>query len=131
MNTPETTKPATSDAGRNSVSDALVAKLWNFCNLLRDDGLSYGDYVQQLTNLLFLKMADERTQPPYNKPSVVPEELSWQTLMARDGEELERHYRHVLDELGKKSGTLGVIFRKSQNQDREPRAPEAADRRPD
>jgi len=105
---PETTS-------NKSAADALVAKLWNFCNLLRDDGLSYGDYVQQLTNLLFLKMAHERTLPPYNKPSVVPEELAWPSLLARDGEELERHYRHVLDELGKKSGTLGVIFRKSQN----------------
>ncbi|MDQ3090576.1 MAG: type I restriction-modification system subunit M N-terminal domain-containing protein, partial [Actinomycetota bacterium] len=38
----------------------LVQKLWNFCNLLRDDGLSYGDYVEQLTYLLFLKMAHER-----------------------------------------------------------------------
>ena len=44
----------------NSGSGALVAKLWNFCNILKDDGVSYGDYVQQLTNLLFLKMAHER-----------------------------------------------------------------------
>src|SRR5579872_1517721 len=51
----------------------IVQKLWNYCNTLRDDGLSYGDYVQQLTNLLFLKMAHERTQPPYDRPSAVPE----------------------------------------------------------
>jgi type I restriction enzyme M protein len=52
----------------------LVQKLWNYCNILRDDGLSYGDYVEQLTCLLFLKMADEQAKPPFNKPSpiVVP-----------------------------------------------------------
>jgi len=44
-------------------SSAVVQKLWNYCNVLRDDGLSYGDYVEQLTYLLFLKMAHERTQP--------------------------------------------------------------------
>ncbi len=51
---------------------ALVQKLWNYCNILRDDGLSYGDYVEQLTFLLFLKMADEQTKPPFNKPSAAP-----------------------------------------------------------
>ncbi len=44
---------------------AIVSKLWNYCNVLRDDGMSYGDYVEQLTYLLFLKMADERTKVLY------------------------------------------------------------------
>ena len=48
-------------------SSAIVQKLWNYCNVLRDDGMSYGDYVEQLTYLLFLKMADERTKAPYNE----------------------------------------------------------------
>ena len=52
--------------------NALVQKLWNYCNILRDDGLSYGDYVEQLTFLLFLKMADEQSLPPFNKPSPIP-----------------------------------------------------------
>ncbi|GAB63477.1 truncated methyltransferase [Candidatus Jettenia caeni] len=52
----------------------IVQKLWNYCNVLRDDGMSYGDYVEQLTYLLFLKMADERSKPPYNLPSQVPKE---------------------------------------------------------
>ena len=47
---------------------ALVQKLWNYCNILRDDGLSYGDYVEQLTYLLFLKMADEQSRPPLSRP---------------------------------------------------------------
>jgi type I restriction enzyme M protein len=52
-----------------STPSALVSKLWNYCNILRDDGLSYGDYVEQLTFLLFLKMADEQSKPLFNKPS--------------------------------------------------------------
>jgi len=47
--------------------NALVQKLWNYCNILRDDGLSYGDYVEQLTFLLFLKMADEQAKEAYVK----------------------------------------------------------------
>ncbi len=85
----------------------LVQKLWNYCNVLRDDGLSYGDYVEQLTFLLFLKMADEQTRPPFNKPSAVPKEFGWPSLLARDGDELETHYRHVLESLGKQKGMLG------------------------
>ena len=77
-------------------SNGLVQRLWNYCNVLRDDGLSYGDYVEQLTYLLFLKMADERTKPPFSAPGVIPEGLDWPSLMARDGDELEVHYRRVL-----------------------------------
>jgi type I restriction enzyme M protein len=98
----------------------LVQKLWNYCNILRDDGLSYGDYVEQLTFLLFLKMADEQSRPPFNKPSAVPKEFAWPSLLARDGDELETHYRHVLESLGKRSGMLGVIFRKAQNKIQDP-----------
>jgi len=54
----------------------IVQKLWNYCNVLRDDGMSYGDYVEQLTYLLFLKMSDERTKAPYNQKSPVPEKSS-------------------------------------------------------
>src|ERR1022692_4846971 len=71
----------------------LVQKLWNYCNILRDDGLSYGDYVEQLTFLLFLKMADEQSRPPFNKPSPIPKGKDWPSLLAKDGDELEIHYR--------------------------------------
>jgi type I restriction enzyme M protein len=98
----------------------LVQKLWNFCNLLRDDGLSYGDYVEQLTYLLFLKMAHERTQPPFNQPSRIPEAFDWRSLLDRDGPELETHYTVVLNALGRESGTLGLIFRKAQNRIQDP-----------
>ncbi len=76
---------------------------------------TYGDYVEQLTFLLFLKMADERTKPPYNQPSSIPAELDWPSLTARDGAELELHYRHILESLGTEPGMLGLIFRKAQN----------------
>ena len=91
-------------------SQQIVQKLWNYCNVLRDDGLSYGDYVEQLTLLLFLKMAHERTQPPLRQASVVPQGFDWPSLMSKDGDALETHYRHVLEELGKKDGMLGIIF---------------------
>ena len=102
------------------MSTALVQKLWNYCNILRDDGLSYGDYVEQLTFLLFLKMADEQSRPPFNKPSAVPKDYAWPSLLARDGDELETHYRHVLESLGKQKGMLGVISRKAQNKIQDP-----------
>ncbi|MBA2277001.1 MAG: SAM-dependent DNA methyltransferase, partial [Chloroflexia bacterium] len=98
----------------------IVQKLWNYCNLLRDDGLSYGDYVEQLTYLLFLKMAHERTLAPWNRRSAIPDGLDWSNLLARDGTDLELHYRHTLEELGRQSGMLGIIFRKSQNKISDP-----------
>ena len=101
-------------------NSAIVQKLWNYCNILRDDGLSYGDYVEQLTFLLFLKMADEQAKPPFNKPSPIPTGKDWSALLAKDGDELEVHYRHTLEELGKRSGMLGVIFRKAQNKIQDP-----------
>jgi len=101
-------------------SASLVQKVWNYCNVLRDDGVSYGDYVEQLTYLLFLKMADEQTKPPFNRPSTIPQDLDWQSLLEKDGAALEIHYRHILDTLGKEKGMLGVIFRKSQNRIQDP-----------
>ncbi|MBU4216248.1 MAG: type I restriction-modification system subunit M [Actinobacteria bacterium] len=101
-------------------SASIVGKLWNFCTVLRDDGVSYGDYVEQLTYLLFLKMADEQTKPPFNKPSVIPDDLDWASLSPKDGDELEVQYRHTLDSLGKEKGMLGVIFRKAQNKIQDP-----------
>ena len=101
-------------------SQQIVQKLWNYCNVLRDDGLSYGDYVEQLTYLLFLKMAHEQTQPPWRRPSAIPAGYDWPSLMAKDGDALEAHYRHILEELGKKKGMLGIIFRKAQNKIQDP-----------
>jgi type I restriction enzyme M protein len=101
-------------------SKGLVQKLWSYCNVLRDDGLSYGDYIEQLTYLLFLKMADEQTRPPFSRPVLIRADLDWQSLLRRDGDDLEVHYRHVLAELGRQSGMVGVVFRKSQNRIQDP-----------
>jgi type I restriction enzyme M protein len=101
-------------------SSGIVQRLWNYCNVLRDDGVSYGDYVEQLTYLLFLKMADEQMKPPFNKPSIIPKGLDWQSLLEKDGDALESHYRRILETLGKEKGMLGVIFRKAQNKIQDP-----------
>jgi type I restriction enzyme M protein len=101
-------------------SAQVVQRLWNYCNLLRDDGLSYGDYLEQLTFLLFLKMAHEQTQPPWNRPPFIPEGHDWRSLLALSGDALEAHYRHTLEELGRKSGMLGIVFRKAQNKIQDP-----------
>jgi len=104
----------------SSDAQQIVQKLWNYCNVLRDDGLSYGDYVEQLTCLLFLKMAHEQTQPPWAKPSPIPKDCDWPSLLKRDGDDLETHFRHVLEKLGKQTGMLGIIFRKAQNKVQDP-----------
>lgn len=98
----------------------IVQRLWNYCNVLRDDGVSYGDYVEQLTYFLFLKMAHEQTLPPYCKPSAIPPGLDWPSLTEKDGNDLETHYRKILETLGKGPGMLGVIFRKSQSKIQSP-----------
>jgi type I restriction enzyme M protein len=101
-------------------SENIVQKLWNYCSVLRDDGMSYGDYVEQLTYLLFLKMADERTKPPYNEESKILSGYDWPSLVAKDGDELFDHYRHTLEELSNEKGLLGLIFNKSQNKFQDP-----------
>src|SRR5271169_5267281 len=103
-----------------SDSAIIVQKLWNYCNVLRDDGLSYQDYIEQLTFLLFLKMADEQTRAPFSRPAIAPRGLDWASLVRLDGDDLEVQYRHTLAELGRQPGTLGVIFRKAQNKIQDP-----------
>jgi type I restriction enzyme M protein len=101
-------------------SSAIISKIWSFCNTLRDDGVSYGDYLEQLTYLLFLKMADEYSKPPYNRKLPVPAEYNWESLTQLRGAELEGHYTELLRELGKQKGILGQIFTKSQNKIQDP-----------
>ncbi len=104
----------------NNTVQNIVTKAWNFAHVLRDDGLSYMAYTEQITFLLFLKMADEQTKPPYNRPPLVPPELGWPSLLEKDGAELESHYRHILEELGKKPGMLGEIFKKARQEIQNP-----------
>ncbi len=103
-----------------SESTRIVQKLWSYCNVLRDDGLSYADYLEQLTFLLFLKMAHEQTLPPWKKPSPVPAGYDWPSLVGKDGDALETHYRKLLVHLGTQHGLLGLVFRKAQNKIQDP-----------
>ena len=99
---------------------SIVSKVWSFCNTLRDDGVGYGDYLEQLTYLIFLKMADEYSQPPYNRTVGIPAEYNWPSLKAKRGAELEVHYVTMLRELANKTGMLGQIFTKAQNKIQDP-----------
>ena len=101
-----------------SDSKAMVQKLWDFCDVLRDDGLSYGDYLEQLTYLLFLKMADEQEELLGER--VVPAGYDWQALLNRSGELLEAQYNKTLAELGSYDDMLGVVFRKARNRIQNP-----------
>lgn len=92
----------------------LVRRLWHYCGILRDDGLSYPDYVEQLTYLLFLKMAEEREVAP------IPRQCRWASFLGKDAKELHRHYGEVLQTLGKRKGTLGLIFRNAKNKIKDP-----------
>ena len=93
-----------------SASD-ISNKVWGYAKVLLDDGVSYNDYVEQLTYLIFLKMADERA----DEKGAVPTQWSWPKLVKLDGDDLEIQYRHTLENLGKLGGMLGTIFRKAQN----------------
>jgi len=104
----------------NNPNTGIVGKVWSFCNTLRDDGVGYGDYLEQLTYLLFLKMADEYSKPPHNKKLPIPKEYSWDTLTEPKGAALETHYTILLRALGNEKGILGQIFTKSQNKIQDP-----------
>ena len=105
----------------SDAANRIVQKLWSYCNVLRDDGLSYQDYLEQLTFLLFLKMADERAKLT-GEDQPIPEGYRWADLSAphMEGVELEQHYRDLLRELGTSGGMLGLIFEKAQNKIQDP-----------
>ncbi|WP_045876484.1 class I SAM-dependent DNA methyltransferase [Pseudofrankia sp. DC12] len=109
-----TVAPAQAHAHTNT----LVAKLWNYCNVLRDDGLSTIEYVEQLSYLLFLKMADEIAGDPFfeeDAREIVPAVYNWQSLVRLTADALETHYKRTLEALGKGSGTtLSTIFAGAQ-----------------
>lgn len=101
-------------------TSTLVQKIWNFCHTLRDDGVGYGDYLEQLTYLLFLKLAHEYAQEPYNRDIRIPREYDWAGLRSKTGEPLEAHYLATLHRLGQEPGMLGAIFFKAQNKIQDP-----------
>jgi type I restriction enzyme M protein len=92
-------------------SSQIGKRAWSYAGVLQDAGLSCFEYVEQLTLLLFLKMADQLTERPYNRAPIVPPEYGWKALLLLDGAALEEQYRLSLEKLGVKSGMLGVIFK--------------------
>jgi type I restriction enzyme M protein len=84
----------------------IVNKLWGFCHTLRHDGVDYGDYIEQLTYLLFLKMADE-------KEVEIPDKYNWASLKTKSGNDLTDHYAEILRNLREQKGLLGDIFTQS------------------
>jgi type I restriction enzyme M protein len=101
-------------------TDSIISKVWSFCTTLRDDGVGYGDYLEQLTYLIFLKMSDEYGRAPYNRDVGVPKKYAWPSLKRLKGAELEVHYVETLRELGTGKGMLGQIFTKAQNKISDP-----------
>ena len=93
----------------------IVSKVWSLCNPLRDDGVSYGDYLEQLTYLIFLKMSDEYAKPPYKKQIGIPAGYTWSDMNTLKGAELEEQYKKTLEELAKQGGLLGQIFSQASN----------------
>lgn len=92
---------------------AIVSKVWNYAHVLKNAGVGYGDYVEQITYLLFLKLAEEMSDLGFANP--IPAEFAWSELSSRTGDDLEVHYRHTLEHLGKEPGLVGIIYRKAQN----------------
>lgn len=101
-------------------TSTIISRVWSFCTTLRDDGVGYGDYLEQLTYLIFLKMADEYARPPYSREVGIPRGYDWETLTGKKGAELEVLYAELLRELGKEKGMLGQIFTKAQNKIQDP-----------
>ena len=91
----------------------VVGKLWGFCHTLRHDGVDYGDYIEQITYLLFVKMADERGVD-------LPEGCDWPTLAGKSGTDLTNHYVDVLRTLGSSRGLLADIFSGAQSRFEKP-----------
>ena len=96
-------------------SKRIVDKAWNYADVLWHDGVSYLSYTEEITFLLFLKMADELTRPPYNREPVVPAEYGWPTLLAKDGEDLKPHYDRALAQLARQPGMLGDVFKRAKS----------------
>ena len=96
-------------------TSTIISKVWGMCNPLRDDGISYGDYLEQLTYLIFLKMSDEYSKPPYKKDSGIPAGFGWTDMNTLTGAELENQYKATLEALGEQGGILGQIFKGAIN----------------
>lgn len=93
----------------------ISQKIWSMAGVLMDDGVSNGDYLEQLTYLIFLKMADEYTKPPYNRNLGIPTEYAWDKLSSKSGAELAEQYKLTLESLAQLPGALQEIYTDAQN----------------
>ncbi|MBV8314810.1 MAG: hypothetical protein JOZ53_07730 [Planctomycetaceae bacterium] len=98
----------------STATQQVVSTAWNFAHVLRDDGVSYMADVEQITFLLFLKMADEQAMPPYNRKAIVPAGYDRPSLLDETGDDLVDHYRHILDHLSNQPGMLHSIFQRAR-----------------
>jgi len=96
-------------------TSTIISKVWGMCNPLRDNGVSYGDYLEQLTYLIFLKMSDEYSRPPYKRETGIPTGYTWTDMNTLKGAELEEQYKATLEKLGEQGGILGKIFKGAVN----------------
>lgn len=80
-------------------TSTIVSKVWGMCGPLRDDGVSYGDYLEQITYLIFLKMAEEYSKPPYKRDTGIPAGCTWSDMSSLKGAELEEKYKPYLKNL--------------------------------
>lgn len=96
-------------------TSTIISKVWGMCNPLRDNGVSYGDYLEQLTYLIFLKMSDEYSKPPYKRETGIPAGYAWADMNTLKGAELEEQYKATLEKLGEQGGILGKIFKGAVN----------------
>lgn len=96
-------------------TSSIISKVWGMCGPLRDDGVSYGDYLEQLTYLIFLKMSDEYSRPPYKRDTGIPAGFTWSDMNTLTGAALEEQYKKTLEKLGEQGGILGQIFKGAIN----------------
>ena len=95
----------------------IVQKLWNLCNVLRDDGITYHQYVTELTYILFLKMANET-----GAEKDIPDEYRWESLTSKSGIDLKKHYKNLLSKLGETSvGRVSQIYANASSSIEEPK----------
>ncbi len=100
-------------------AQTLVAKVWNFAHVLRDQGVSYQAYISQISYLLFLKMDEERVTQ-IGGASMLPDGARWGDIKDLSGERLNATYVKLLDRLSKQGGIIGAIFLKAQNEIQDP-----------
>ena len=101
-------------------TSTIGKKVKALANPLRDEGIGSGDYLEQITYLIFIKMVDEYSKPPYNRPLSIPQDCTWDELSKLSGEPLDKKYKEILETLGKKEGILKEIFGGADNKIKKP-----------